>query len=104
MKEILIGIGISSIAPMLLALVVKNKMLYKVCKRTGKTLSAILRTKLGRKLENAIELTIISALDGWITGMRDDNLSQIVRKNIKEKQKQEVIKEVEKLKKSSPLG
>lgn len=103
MKELLIGIGISSIAPMLLALVVKNKMLYKVCKRTGKTLSAILRTKLGRKLEGAIEQTIISAMSGFKDGLREDNLVQVAKKNIKEKKKIEIIKEVELLKKKSPL-
>jgi hypothetical protein len=87
MQEMLLGIGIS-LVPMVLALIAKRGTTRKI----GRNISKILRSKLGKPIENAIELT----LHDIVAGMREDNIEQ-------EKKKAEIEKKVAEIKGKSPL-
>ena len=67
MKDVLLGLGIS-LVPMILALIAKRGTTRNI----GRNISGVLRTNLGRKLENVIELT----LHDIVAGMREDNIKQ----------------------------
>ena len=71
MKEILIGLGIG-IAPVILTILSSQC----VTRKLGRNISKCLRARLGKALENRLELT----LEDIVIGMREDNNPKIADK------------------------
>ena len=72
MKMLLIGAGLA-VLPTLIAFLLPRKKTFAFGVKCGKSLSTLLRGKLGRGVEDRLELTVKDFSDGWWDGARRDN-------------------------------
>jgi len=92
MTKILIGVFLGGGVPVL-ALLLPRKKVFAYGRKVGILCSKILRQKLGKPSENAIESTVIDFLHGVEEGLRLDNErkeKKKAEKKVKEKQKKDI--------------
>ena len=104
LSNLLIGIGIASI-PTVIGILLPRKKTYGLGVKIGTLFSKLLREKVGKRVENRIEKTLIDFSEGLYQGLRSDNVIQSMKKDgfgksaIKEQKK--VEKEIVKVKSRS---
>jgi hypothetical protein len=54
-------------------MVLTSKKTWEYCERWGKIITKFFRTKLGKKLEQWIELTLLHSTGALVVGARSDN-------------------------------
>ena len=79
MNEYLVAYGVP-VLMFLIALILKNKVLSRICNKAGVVVSTFLVGKLGKNLADAVEMTIVAATEGFIKGLRKDNGEKEVAK------------------------
>ena len=73
MWKIALGIFLGGGLPAIIALFLPRKKVYGLGEKLGIMASRLLRQKLGKPSENAIETTVIDFASGLMDGLRKDN-------------------------------
>ena len=73
MWRVVLGIFVGGGLPAIIALFLPRKKVYALGEKLGIMASRLLRQKLGKPGENAIETTMIDFASGLMDGLRKDN-------------------------------